>query len=232
MTTLTLPPSVTERRDVRSFWRVLLAVLAPLPMLGMGFAYLIKPWEGDAGVPATAEAMREHPGIALAVLLCGLFFLVFLIPATAALAWTVRRKMPVLTTVGASIALLGFLAAFPLLPAEDNYAYVASRDPGLDVGMVGKLDDALWAQPIASVAALLFLAGIVIGLPLLGVALWRTRTAPAWLAACLIAGTVTHPFLPNHIVQGIGLVVAAVGFLGVSRALLRMRDEDFDLPAV
>jgi hypothetical protein len=223
------PAAVSAGRDARSFWRVLIAVLAPLPLLGMGISYLISPYEGDAGIPATVEAMKAHPGIALTAMICGLFFLLFLIPATAALAWTTRRRAPVLTTVGACIAMLGFLAAFPLLPSDNNYAWVTARN-NLDVAAVSRLDDALWAQPIAGVAALLFLAGIVIGLPLLGIAMWRTKTAPAWLAACLIAGTVTHPFLPGHVVQGVGLLVGGIGFLAVSRALLRMRDDEFDLP--
>ncbi len=67
-------------------------------------------------------------------------------------------------------------------------------------------------------------------MPLLGIALWRAKAAPRWLAACLIAGTVTHPFFPGHLAQGIGLLVGAVGFVGVSRALLRMRDDEFDVP--
>jgi hypothetical protein len=45
-------------------------------------------------------------------------------------------------------------------------------------------------------------------------------------------GGVTHPFIPNHIGQGIGLFVAAAGFVGVSMALLRMSNDEFDLPPV
>ena len=36
-----------RRRDTRTFWRVLLAVVAPLPMLCMGIVYVLKPFEGD-----------------------------------------------------------------------------------------------------------------------------------------------------------------------------------------
>jgi hypothetical protein len=46
------------------------------------------------------------------------------------------------------------------------------------VRTVQALDDALWAQPIAGVTVLLFLAALVIGLPILGVALWRAKAAP------------------------------------------------------
>jgi hypothetical protein len=74
------------------------------------------------------EAIRARPGRAQA----GLPFLLFLIPATAALAWTTRRIRPVLTTVGAGVALLGFLAAFPLLPGDDTTAWVTAHE-NLDV---------------------------------------------------------------------------------------------------
>lgn len=44
-------------------------------------------------------------------------------------------------------------------------------------------------------------------------------------------GGATHPFIPHHIGQGIGLFVAAASFVGVSVALLRMSNDEFDLPA-
>lgn len=232
MSATTVQPSVetTSRRDARTFWRVLLAVLAPLPLLGMGIAYLLQPFDGGAEMGEIIAAMQAHPDRSTAAMLAGLPFLLFLIPATAALAWTTRRRRPVLTTVGAGISLLGFLAAFPLLPGGDSFAWVAAQE-NFDVVTVTRFDEALWAQPVVGVATILFLSGLVIGLPLLGVALWRGKVAPAWLAWCLILGTATHPFIPGHTAQGIGLLVGAVGFLGVSRALLRTPNTDFDLPA-
>jgi hypothetical protein len=47
-----------------------------------------------------------------------------------------------------------------------------------------------------------------------------------------LLGGATHPFIPGNVGQGIGLLVAAVGFAGASVALLRTRDDDFDLPPV
>jgi hypothetical protein len=227
--TTTLPARTATRTDTRAFWRVLLAVIAPLPLLGMGISYVIAPADGGESIAVTVAAMQAHPGRAQAAMAFGVLFQLFLIPATAALAWTTRRRAPRLTTVGACLALLGFLAAFPLLPGGDPHAWAAART-GLDVQAVQALEDALWAQPVAGVAIIMFLAALTIGLPLLGIAMWRTKTAPAWMAACLIAGTATHMFTPGHVAQGIGLLVGAVGFLGVSRALLRTRNDDFDLP--
>jgi len=229
MTTTLVPRTTTTTRDVRTIWRVLLAVIAPLPLLGMGVSYVINPSNGGDDIATTVAGMQAHPGRALAAMAFGLFFLVFLLPAVTALAWTTRRRAPRLTTVGASLTLLGLLAAFPILPADDNFAWVAAHQD-LDIGVVQALDDALWAQPISGVAIILFLAAITIGLPLLGIAMWRAKAAPVWLAVCLIAGTGTHIFIPGHVAKGVGLLVGGVGFLGVSRTLMRMRNDDFDLP--
>jgi hypothetical protein len=51
------------------------------------------------------------------------------------------------------------------------------------------------------------------------------------MGVALMVGGATHPFIPGHLGQGVGLLVAAVGFAGASIALLRMRNDAFDLPA-
>jgi hypothetical protein len=220
-----------RRRDTRTFWRLLLAIVAPLPMLCMGIVYVIKPFEGDAPLPDTAAAITAQLRLYEATMWLGLPFLVGLIPAVIAVAWVTRRRTPVLTTVGAVWTLLGCLGAFPLLVPDDLLAYLAVTK-GLDVATVAALDEAWWALPMTGAAALLFISGIVVGLPLLGIALWRSRVAPRWMAIALIIGGATHPFLPNHVVAGIGLLIAGIGFAGATLALLRTTNDDFDLPPV
>jgi hypothetical protein len=151
-----------------------------------------------------------------------------LVPAVIAVAWVTRRRTPLLTTVGAVWTLLGCLSASPLLVPDDLLAYLAVTE-GLDVATVAALDDAWWALPVTGAAALLFISGIVVGLPLLGIALWRSRVAPRWMALALIIGGATHPFLPNHVVAGIGLLVAGIGFAGASIGWFAMTGRDDDL---
>jgi uncharacterized protein DUF4386 len=231
MTATLTEPALRTTTDTRTYWRVLLAVIAPLPLLAMGVSYLLSPTDGDADVATTVAGVEAHPGRALISMLTGLLFVIFLPPATAALAWVTRRRAPRLTAVGASLTLLGLLTGFATLPAGNNIAWIAEQKD-LDLQMIQTLDDALWAQPTSNVGILLFLAAITIGLPLLGIALWRSKAAPRWMAICLIVGMATHMFTPGHVAQGIGLLVGAVGFVGVGRALLRMRNDDFDLPPV
>jgi hypothetical protein len=174
-------------------------------------------------------AITTHRGLFEVTLWLGLPFLVGLVPAVIALAWVTRRRTPVLTSIGAIWTLLGCLSAFSLLVPDDLLAYLTVTER-LDVATVTALDEAWWALPVTGVAALLFISGIVVGIPLLGIGLWRSHVAPRWMASALIIGGATHPFLPNHVVAGIGLLVAGIGFAGATRALLRMTNDDFDLP--
>jgi hypothetical protein len=227
--TSSVSSSKTARtRDTRTFWRLLLAIVAPLPMLCMGLAYVLRPFEGDAPFAEAVAAFAAHRQLAELTLLLGLPFIIGLIPAVIAVAWVTRRRTPLLTTVGAVWTLLGCLSAFPLSVPDDLLAYLTVSQR-LDVSTVAALDEAWWATPTAGGASLLFISGIVIGLPLLGIALWRSAVAPRWMAFALIIGGATHPFLPNHVIAGVGLLVAAVGFAGATRALLYMTNDEFDL---
>ena len=163
-------------RDTRSYWRVLLAIVAPLPLLGLGASYVISQIPSNGPFKSLAAAAAAHHQSTVVAGALGLFFLIGLIPATIALAWCTRRNAPTLTAFGASISMLGFVAALPLLPNDNGLALVTA-DKHLNVSTIAALDKALWAQPVNQVASILFLSGIVIGLPLLGIALWRGRMA-------------------------------------------------------
>ena len=217
-------------RDTRGFWRVLLAIIAPLPMLAKGIFYVLTPVDGGAGFQETVAAFAAHQRTVEILTWFDAVFVVGLIPATIAVAWAARRGAPGLTAVGSVIALLGFFAGIALLGGVVTPAQITVKH-GLDLDTMAKVDDALVNEPLLMVASLLFIVGIVFGLLLLGLALWRSRVAPAWMGVALVVGGFTHPFIPGHVAQGIGLVVAAAGFAGASVALLRMRNDEFDLPA-
>jgi hypothetical protein len=224
-------PVPAAGRDTRGFWRVLLAVIAPLPVLAKGIFYAFSPVDGSADFRDTVTAFAAHRQLVGALTWLDAAFVVGLVPATVAVAWAARRGAPRLTTAGAIIALPGFLAGIALLGGVETPALVTARY-GLNVDAMAKLNDALSNEPLLLVASLLFIAGIVLGLALLGIALWRSRVAPAWMGIALAVGGATHPFIPGHVAQGVGLVVAAVGFAGASLALLRMSNDEFDLPPV
>jgi hypothetical protein len=100
----------------------------------------------------------------------------------------------------------------------------------LDPRPIAPYYETVQQDPLMLVAAFMFITGIVFGLGLLGAALWRSRAVPAVFGIALMVGGITHPFLPNTLAAGVGLLIAAFGFAGASVALLRMTDDDFDLP--
>ncbi|MFI5914100.1 hypothetical protein [Dactylosporangium sp. NPDC051541] len=223
--TTTRPP-----RDVRGFWRTLLAVITPVPMLAEGIYYLFVPAEGSADFDTTVAAFAAHQQLVDTISRLSSIFVIGLIPATIAVALATRRGAPRLTTWGAVIALTGFMVGFPMLGGPFTPAYM-TVEHNLDRPSMRALQSALEGEPLLAVSGLLFIVGVVFGLGLLGIALWRSRVAPAWTGIALAVGGFTHPFIPNHVGQGIGLLVAAAGFAGAGYALLRMRNDEFDLPA-
>ena len=72
----------------------------------------------------------------------------------------------------------------------------------------------------------------VLGVVLLGVALWRARVAPLWVPVVLLLGLAIIAFGPYGSVGwtiGNALWLVALGFLGLK--ILRMSDEDWARPA-
>ena len=118
----------------------------------------------------------------------------------------------------------------PLNIGSDALAWVAARK-GFDPAATGKFMDAIENDPRVGLGGLGFIAAILIGSILIGLALWKSGAVPAWAAALVALGGFTHPFLSfDHRVHGAGLVVLALGCVAVSAALLRMSNDEFDLP--
>jgi hypothetical protein len=220
----------TRLRDRRGFWRILLAIIVPMPMLAKAVYYMLTPVEGDVTFQESVDSFQAHRGLLETMKWFDAVFVVTLIPATIGVAWIARRGAPRLTTVGAFIALSGFFAGIALLGGVLTPAMVTVQHD-LDATSMAAMDEVIHHEPLLGIASLLFIVGIVFGLGLLGEALRRSGYVPAWVGIAVTLGGATHPFIPHHIGQGAGLLVAAAGFAGVSVALLRMTNDEFDLPA-
>ncbi len=226
---MTTTYSTTTVHDTRGLWRVVLAVVAPIPVLAKGIFYVLSPVDGGADFDDTVTAFAAHRDLIEVMKWLDVVFVVGMIPATMAAVVVARRGAPRLTTAGAMLALTGFLAGFGLLGGVETPALVTVQHD-LDPEVMGRLLDSLEHEPLIIIASILFLAGVVFGLGLIGGALKRSREVPTWSAYAVLLGGATHPFIPTSIGQGVGLLVLAAGFVGVSRALLQMSNDDFDLP--
>jgi hypothetical protein len=216
-------------RDIRSGYRRLLASVAPLPLVAKGIYYLLTAVPGDASFADTVAAYQAHRELLGTLRWLDIVFVCLLTPAVLAVILVSRRGAPRLTFAGGVISLLGCFVGFGLLGGIETPELMTARY-GLDPAAMSKLRDAMEGNPVMMVAGLLFIVGIVFGLGLLGAALWRSRAVPAWAGIALLLGGATHPFLPNQLAQGAGLLVGAVGFAAGAVALLRQANDTFDLP--
>ncbi|MGW2765927.1 hypothetical protein [Streptomyces sp. NPDC001275] len=222
-------PTRRPVRDLRGFWRVTAAVVAPLPALAVAVDMLVVPFPPGADFRRAIAGSAAHLGAARAALWLSLVFVLLMIPATLVTAWTARRGAPRLALYGGLLTMTAFAASMGA-PDSDQAALVAA-EKGLDPGLATALDDAVQAHPVAGLLTVFFLLGQAIGLALLGLALWRGRVTHAWVGAALAVSGPAHLLgAVSTTACAMSWVVTAVGYAGASVTLLRTGDDDFDLP--
>jgi hypothetical protein len=155
------------------------------------------------------------------------------IAGVVAVGWLSRRRVPILTTIGLILAVVGFtcLAAGNTF-GELSTALVASH-PEFDRATAYALGAGLELGPVSSLTGTLFVFGHLIGTIILGLALWRSHTVPSWAAILLAVSQPIHlasVMLGNRPLDLIGWGGTALGFAAAGWALLRMNNDDFDLP--
>jgi hypothetical protein len=191
-------PLTAPQRDLPRLWFVLLAAVTPLPVLAKAVYYLVVPVDGGASFSESVAALSGRTSLVDVLVLLDAAFCVLLLPATltlvlVAMRGTARR----LTAAGGLVALGGMLVGLTLLGGPIP-AHVATVRYGLDPAAMSPLAAAVEGDALLAVAGLLFVVGIVVGLGLLGGALWRGRAVPAWVGLAVLLGGATHPFLPGH----------------------------------
>jgi hypothetical protein len=142
-----------------------------------------------------------------------------------ALGMLARRHAPRLGTTVLVLAFAGFMSLFwSTVAGSDNVALGAARI-GMSPALTGKLLDSIGAIPAIGFASNLFVLGHIIGLVLLGVALWRGRVMPAWAALTIAVSQPLHlvfaVITPVHALDGLAWGLTAIGFAAAAIALMR-----------
>lgn len=222
-------PQSPRVHDSRKFWRVVLALVVPVPWLAKGIQYVVM----EPSYEHTADQIKYdlHHDVYKYVQWLDLLFVVLVIPSILAMVLVSRRGAPRLATAAAVLMGGGFLMVLPLNIGTDALSWVAAQK-GYDPTTIGRYIDDATADPRAGVGGLGFLVAIVFGSILIALALWKSGATPGWAAGLIGVGGATHIFIASvgHVIHGAGLVVLAVGCLGVSSRLLQMSDDDFDAP--
>jgi hypothetical protein len=216
--------------DIRGVSRRFGAVALVVGPLALVASSLFEVTGDDDSVATSLTKIARHQGEQRFLIVADLIA-AFMLPAMVYLMRLSRRGAPRAAIVGGAVAFVGWLGGLVSLGGSDVLLYHAARlpDRSIAVSLVKSVvNDPGFVGPEA-----VFILGHLIGMLILGFALWRSRVMPAWVAGLVGIGPIVH--LVVHDLSGAidaaayGLV--AVGTIACAVTLLRTSDEDWDLPA-
>ena len=205
--------------DVRAVSRGFGAAALVIGPVGLVLGSLFQVAGDDDSIPVSLTKIAANPSGQRAVIICDLLA-TFMVPAILYLMRLTGPRAPRLTLVGGAVAFTGWLAGLISLGASDLlYDHAAQlADRASAVSLVHAVtSDAAFVLP-----EILFVVGHMLGLVLLGIALWRSRAVPRWAAA--LVGLAPLAQVPVHD-SGAGSAVAyglfLIGMGACAVALLR-----------
>jgi hypothetical protein len=217
-------PTVAPPFDrTRSRWLTALAVIAPIGPLAVGATRAVLPYTESDTATGVATAAAAHPLLMSAVLWFELLMGATLMVGVGVTAVAGVRAAPVWGGFGAVLAAVGFGVMLPAVAPPDLIAEAAAR-ASVEPAATARVLEALAAYPASTAALALFVVGHVVGLMLLGVALWKGRAVPAWAALALIISAPLHlafvVAVPVPALAAVSWVLTAIGFGAAGRSLL------------
>lgn len=224
-TTAAAPSARAARTERRGLDRRALALLMPIGPLAIAIVRGILPYYTADSNTVMAAKVAAHQGAETAVIWLTFVAMLTLVPGVIALGMLARRHAPRLGTTGLVLACAGFLSLFwSTVAGSDNVALAAAR-LGMRPGTTGALLTSMGKIVPIGLAANIFVLGHVLGLMLLGIALWRGRVVPAWAGLLLAASQILHVvfaiIVPVHALDGLAWGLTAVGFAAAALAFAR-----------
>jgi hypothetical protein len=226
-TTATRTTQVTDTRGI-SRWTA--AILLPIGPAAVAVLRYVLPYDTVDDTSTMAAKVIAEPGRASAVLWLGFIAVLTLVPAAYAVGKLTRRRAPKLTLVALALLIPGYLS-LGWLAGADQLLW-SGADAGLDGAALTRIAEAV--HPTGEIAGAFFVLGHVLGTILLGIALWRARTTQRWAALAVIVSQPIHlvaaVIIPNHTLDLIGWGLQAAGFAAVGWAIVKLRNDEWDLP--
>ena len=226
----TSPTEVANGADLRHVSRLLAALVLPIgPLAVAGLRYVL-PYFSASTPRETATDVLAAEGRQSVVLWLGLIATFTLLPGVLAVGRLTRRGAPKMTAAAMLMVVPGYLALTYMI-GSDLVLWTGAR-AGLDPSALAELADTV--HPTSNIAAVVFVVGHVIGTVLLGLALLRSSSVPAWAAIVTVVAQPMH-FVAFVILGSPALDCASwaansVAFAVVAVAILRLPDDEWDLP--
>ena len=216
---------ITDANYFRRTMVGLCLIAGPLVVLIGG---LVANWEENDTKAAYLQALAESPTRAQTSAVLLSFGFVLVAVGIFGIIHLLRHRAVLLGHVAGVLAVWGWVT-FPGLLISDFYdlslAQWSNRQEAISISDRAEnyVGSAVMGVPV--------LFGMI-GLLLLGVALWRARFAPVWVPAVLLFGWIISFLGPPTVVfftGGWALWLVALGYVGLK--ILRMSDEDWARPA-
>jgi hypothetical protein len=205
-------PHASSRPGVGRILAAAILVLGPLAGAGTSLAAVSN---GEPGVKTVAE-YAKHPGQVDLLITFDILSLLAL-PAVAIVALLAWQHSPKLAAWGGVLALMGTTTLVGL-GILDFVIRAATHVPGGG-------DVVHRAAETAALALMLILSLLahLVGLALLGAALWRSRVVPRWAAGAVIAYVPAYAAtsLLSTQISGIAVLALVAGFAGCALQILR-----------
>lgn len=214
--------------DVRSVSRWFGAASLVIGGVAVTVGTAVEPSGDDDSVAVALGKISHHLGDQRALIVTDLLA-VFMLPAVLCLMRLARRGAPRLALAGGTLAFAGWLAGLVGLAGLDVVFYEGAQ--ATDRAQATTLIHAVTNTWSYTLLLIVFIAGQVIGMLLLGIALWRARAVPRWAAvvvgAAPIAQVAAHS---NTAISAAVFAAFALGLAACAAVVLRMPDADWDAP--
>jgi hypothetical protein len=148
----------------------------------------------DDSVSASLAKIAAHPSAERGLIVCDLLA-AFMLPAMLYLMRLAGSRAPRLTLVGGTVAFAAWMAGLVSLGASDLLFVHAAQAP--DRASAVSLVHAVTSDAAFVIPEVLFIVGHVVGMLLLGIALWRSGAVPRWAAALVGLAPLAQLFVNN-----------------------------------
>lgn len=195
-------------------------VIGPLSLVA---GSLFQVASDDDSVSASLAKIAAHPSSERAVIICGLLAAAML-PAILYLMQLAGPQAPRLTLVGGAVSFAAWMAGLYCLGASNLLYYHAALAP--DQASAVSLVHAVTGDAAFVIPEILFVVGHVLGMLLLGIALWRSRAVPRWAAALVgLASVAQVPVHDSAVGSAATYGLLLIGMAACAVTLVRTRPE-------